>query len=422
MPIGPADCFRLYFEELDAQGIPYVLLHSHEDFPEKIASDVDYAVRTRDLARLPGLLNDLAQRHGWCLAHAIEPHIYALYMVAMDAGNPACFLQLDACGHYVESGCFLFSDAELLEDRRQLGGIFVTAPAVEFGYLLAKGLAKGKPFESFLPRLRQLNQIEPAGCEARFRKLLGEREGSLLEWFQQAPSEWHRLRRVLRRRHRCGPGDQLREAIRAVKRVVRPKGLCLALSGLNEPLTAAVLDRVGPLLQAPLFRSRQIYRLGTGAIRMVQSGHSCADTRGLESSGVLNAAVNALRLAGAYLALYFIKVFPAKVRNGLVVFGPRPGGFLCVPRSGGPGGGTWVARLLRRVLPRPDLMVMLAAPPEAMLSPDKEMNGGLRASGLREMRCEEPRCVLVSDQPPTDEVTRLVCQEVIKFLARRESH
>ncbi len=78
---GAAEFFGFYFPELDARGIPFVILHSCESFPQQIPTDVDYAVRTSDLTKLAGtgLAKDLAESHGWRLAHVIEPHVYALH-------------------------------------------------------------------------------------------------------------------------------------------------------------------------------------------------------------------------------------------------------------------------------------------------------------------------------------------------------
>jgi hypothetical protein len=51
MSCPPEELFGVYFNELEKRGVPYVILHSWESFPDRIASDVDYAVRSEDLAR-----------------------------------------------------------------------------------------------------------------------------------------------------------------------------------------------------------------------------------------------------------------------------------------------------------------------------------------------------------------------------------
>ena len=430
----PAEFFRLYFRELDARGIPFVILHSYESFPQRIATDVDYAVRTSDLTKLAGLAKDLAESHGWRLAHVIEPHVYALCMVVIDTENPRCFLQLDACGHYVEGGCLLFSDHELLKDRIRFGDFFVPAPAMEFGYLLAKTLAKGKQIEPSLPRLRKLEQASPAGCEARFRQLLGETEGAVCEWLKRPSLEWQRLRRPLLRRRRIGLGDALCEVVRAVKRTVRPKGLHLALLGFDDKLACAVLDRVGPVIQAPLFRQSQIYRFSPGPVEIDYLEDSSDGIRAAKKRGLLAASANALCLAGSYVALYLAKVVPAKVRNVLVIFAPSPDDLFLAPARYGLEKPAWLGRLLSRMLPRADLTIILGAPPrearESDTGPSSVAGALLRRVDQKELQRRwlaaqelaerDPHCIVVSDQQPVGELTHVVCREVIEFLARRE--
>ena len=69
MLFSPADFFNLYFSELDRLSIPYVVLHSYEELPNKIDSDIDYAVLTRDLPRLAGIQRRLAES---CSAMPVE--------------------------------------------------------------------------------------------------------------------------------------------------------------------------------------------------------------------------------------------------------------------------------------------------------------------------------------------------------------
>ncbi len=418
---GPAEFFRLYFRELDARDIPFVILHSYESYPQQIATDVDYAVRTSDLTKLAGLAKDLAESHGWRLAHVIEPHVYARCMVVVDPENPHCFLQLDACGHYVEGGCFLFSDHDLLKDRIRFGDFFVPAPAMEFGYLLAKTLAKGKQIQSSLPRLRRLEEASPAGCEARFRQLLGEIEGDVCEWLKRPAIEWQRLRKPLLRRRRFGLGDKLREVVRATRRTVRPKGLHLALLGFDDKLASKVLDRVGPVIQAPLFRHRRIYRFSSGPAEIDYLEGSSFGSRAAKEPSLLAASANALRLAGSYVALYLAKVVPAKVRNVLVIFAPSPDDLFIAPARHGLKKAAWLGRLLSRILPRADLTIILGAPPKEARESDtgrKELQR--RWLAAQELAERDPNCIVVSDQQPLGELTHVVCREVIEFLALRE--
>src|SRR5690348_2808979 len=119
MRFSSTQFFRLFFSELGRLDIPYVILHSYERFPELVASDVDFAVRTGDLHKLVGIQFALAESNGWKLAHAVEGRLYAIYSVVVDPEEPQDFLQLDGCGHYAERNCLFLEDTILLGGRRR---------------------------------------------------------------------------------------------------------------------------------------------------------------------------------------------------------------------------------------------------------------------------------------------------------------
>src|SRR5262249_17758538 len=139
---------------------------------------------------------------------------------------------------------------------------FKATPAVEFGYLLAKALAKGTPIQEVLPRLERLWQGEPAGCEAKLERLFGKLEGDFKGWAALSAPEWERLRHAALRKHLFGLGNRFREALRAARRVARPKGLHLALLGPEGPVTTELLERLGPMIQGPFFRSPRVFQFG----------------------------------------------------------------------------------------------------------------------------------------------------------------
>ena len=292
MPITPGDLLQRFFDELEREALPYVMLHSYERLPE-IASDVDYAVLTRDLPRLAGIQRRLAEAQGWRLAHAIVPHVHALYTVLMDPQDPRSFLQLDACGHYVESGARLIEDVALLQNRRRHGKVFIPRPEIEFRYLLTKALGKPKPIAPLLPRLEQLWKSAPAEVEGQFLALLGDDVPPVKEWFSKPPELWEQLREKMLERHRFGWGDKLAEVGRLARRVIRPKGLVLGFAGPESAVCAEVIERVGDLIQGALFRRKLVLRLPSG------------------------------RAPGVSARL--TQILPAKVRNELVIMEDRSG-------------------------------------------------------------------------------------------------
>ncbi len=127
---GAREFFRAFFSELEAREIPYAILHGGDALPDRIDSDIDFAVQEADLAKLGPLIAGLAREHGWVVAQRWQHEVSAIYTVVIDPNAPAQHLALDACSHFCRAGCFLVRDTVLLARRaRHPNGFFVTSAA-----------------------------------------------------------------------------------------------------------------------------------------------------------------------------------------------------------------------------------------------------------------------------------------------------
>ena len=414
--------FRLFFGELERLDIPYVLLHSYERFPEFIGSDVDFAVRTSDLHKLPGIQLVLAESQGWKLAHMVAARLYAIYSVVIDPEEPQDFLQLDACGHYVERNCLFFEDTVLLGSRRRFGEFYVPAPAVEFCYVLARALSKSQSMDPRMSRLRELWQREPEQTEEQFRVLFGPRERTVEEWFGQPPSQWAALRPRLLQRNQFGWRDRAREAFRAWRRITRPAGLHLAVLGPDGVGKSTLLERFGPSLERPFFRRQLLFHFRPKVFGRDEAGAPVTDPHGQRPRSHLAGWAKLVFYFVDQLFGYVLKVFPAKVRSELIIFCRDFDDVLIDPhRYRFPGAGR-LARCLRWLLPRPDLTIVLDAEPEQIVARKAELaleEVRRQRLALRELAAQSPRYVLVSGAASPDAVARAACREVIQFLAQR---
>ncbi len=423
MRFSSSDFFRLFFKELERLGIPYVILHSYDRFPEEIGSDVDYAVLTGDLPNLAGIQSDLAEGQGWCLAHGIESHIYTYSSVVIDAKEPRSFLQLDACSHYVEGQCFFLEDTVLLNERRRLRDFYVPAPAIEFSYLLAKAFGKFQPIPPRLARLRDLWEREPAKTEEQFRNLCGTAQHTLAEWFDRPAADWERLRRVVLKRNRYGWRQRAGESLRSVNRVRRPAGLHLVLLGSDGSGKSTLLELIGPLLERPLFRRQLVFHFRPKVFEADKNVAPVTDPHGKPPRSRSAGLAKLFYYFADHLAGYFGRVLPAKVRNELIIFCRSFDDLLIDPRRYRLHNAGWLARLLAWVLPRADLTFVLDGEPEQLHARKPELSlEELRRQrmALKRLAANRPQHVLVSSAQPPEEVAREVCREVIGFLAQRE--
>ena len=422
MPFSSTQFFRLFFSELERLNIPYVILHSYEGYPDAVPSDVDFAVRISDLPKMPAIQLALAERHGWKLAHTIEARLYAIYSVIIDPEEPQNFLQLDACGHYVERNCLFLKDAALLEGRRRFGEFYVPAPAVEFCYLLARTLSKSQALEPRMSRLRELWQREPEQTEQQFHVLFGPTQLRVEEWFHQPTVQWLTLRLTLLARHRLGWRDQVREAVRAYKRITRPAGLHLAVLGPDGVGKSTLLERLGPMLEKPFFRRQLLFHFRPKVFGRSDEGTPVTDPHGQRPRGWLASWAKLIFYFFDQLLGFVLKVLPAKMRNELIIFCRDFDDVLIDPRRYRFSRAGWLARCLRWFLPRAELTILMDAEPEQIVARKAELPlEELRRQrlALRDLAARNPRYVVVPAAPTPDAVARTACREVINFLAER---
>lgn len=181
--LAKADFFSLYFHSLGEQGIEYAILHTYDDYPSLIHSDIDFCVSDTKLMDVVTSLSAFCNTNGWRLIQVLQHEVKAFFCVCVSKKNPADFLQLDVCSHYMRQGKLLLEDRELLKgaDLFKDRGFRVPASRAELSYILWKAAAKDKSYESIEPRVLELltatemqNQEEEFNCLARMLRLDGQ--------------------------------------------------------------------------------------------------------------------------------------------------------------------------------------------------------------------------------------------------------
>jgi len=226
--------FNAYWSALDARGWTAVVLHSWQDFPERIASDIDYAVTGMGSGELLRFLANFSRARGWRLVQVIEHEPGAFYCLCIQADSPFAWLALDVTWDYRRLGHLLVRSEILVSNRRRVAGksFAVPAPGGEFCYTLAKGAAKGKDFSLMRDRLAELLAEDSSECCRAAERAFGDdfpagsgdvaHLAALADWFAQASC----FRAV-----RAGRKLRIREISRYLRRILRPTGFWLTHPG-----------------------------------------------------------------------------------------------------------------------------------------------------------------------------------------------
>ena len=369
-----ADVLRILFRALTDEGVRYCVLHSYDGRTE-LSSDLDLVVHLHDTGKLSGVIRALAAE-GYQWIHRINYAVNANYLVfAWWSEGALKSISIDIISEHRRANLMLANTDSLLQQRRERDGVWVSAPAVEFSYLLAKEILKGVLDERRELRLRALAAAVGDAEALRVAAALfgASRARAVVDACRAAnlralaPS----LERHLRRSQPVATLAAIcRDRVRLVRRWLRPTGLFVALLG---PDGAGKSTLVNSLLAQPAgFRRFRVFHWRPMALWHRQQDHA-ADRP--HNQRVRPAWSSMLRLVAHFIDYwvgYWTIVRPAIARTGLVVFDRYFDDVIADPVRYRYGGPKWWPRLLRRMTPRPDVMLILDASEDVLLSRKQE--------------------------------------------------
>jgi thymidylate kinase len=404
---------------LERSGVHYCVLHGWEQMGEGSASDLDLAVRPQDLGLVESLL--YGWQGAWCvqlLQHESSGYYFVLLVAAAGSAMSPVFLRLDLATDYRRDGRRLLSSAELLSGRRREQRIWVSSPATEFSYLLLKRVLKRDARPVQLQRLRTLAvQLGPQAyvTASRFFGLsLGRR---LLSWISRG--DWEALqqnlqllgRRLRRRAVLRDPSSVFdywpAELRRIWRRWLRPAGLFVAVLG-PDGSGKSTLIRELPAVLGGAFRRSDAFHLRP---RLLLAGKGEKATEDPHGRFPRSGPASFLKLL--YLLLdcslgYLLRVRPRLACSSLVLFDRYFPDLLADPLRYRHGGPTALTRLVSRLVPRPDLTLVLDVPIERLRERKREVSlaeARRQRAAYRTLAAELPNAVLLDGGRTPPQVT-----------------
>jgi hypothetical protein len=258
--VSVTDFFDSYWKELENREWQAIVLHTWEDLPRIIKSDVDYAVKGPSPRDLLSFLANFSRSKGWRLVQVIEHEPSAFYCVCIRKRSPHVHLDLDVTWNYRRMGHHLVGSDILFDGKRKIPGksFAVTSPGAEFTYLLAKAAAKGKDFPSLRERLAQLLLEDPEGCQRLSSEAFGDvpkftyDDSNPLDrwalWFAESPRF-----KALRAGRRIG----VREISLYLRRILHPTGFKISTSGMiSDDDIRSLIDTLAPAFRRVVVRPR----------------------------------------------------------------------------------------------------------------------------------------------------------------------
>jgi len=365
------------FEEMSQLNIRYCVLHSADKLPDALVSDLDLVVHPDDRRRLHLLLTRLTE-NGFSLIQDLEYAVNGRFLIfSWFAGGRVLSAAVDVVTEHRRDGLVLASAQAMLSGRRKIRSIWVSHPRVELHYLLAKSILKST-ISHHGDRLCQLaNELGNEQAEIVAAELLGRKVAS--EVVERCKAETlseitPTLRRALRRsalwrRPFACALHKARNSLRLGRRLIHPAGLMVVVLGPDGAGKSTLLE--GLVRSTPGFRKHVSFHWRPRLIGK-RAQHGPRNGRELPPHNWWRSSARLVMHVADYCLGYICSVRPCITRTALVTFDRYYEDVLADPARYRYGGSMSLAKALRALIPRPDLILVLDASEEIILSRKQE--------------------------------------------------
>jgi thymidylate kinase len=381
-------------EILDESGIACSLLRGQHGRTSRVGGDVDIVTPAPRSARFASALSRASQQLGVLLVGFVDHDAARSFVLARRRNGSHSFLHLDAWPDPDVRSHHFYAGDELLRHGRREHSLWVPSTAIEFGCLLTRRIAKGALGEPDAARLSELYARDRSGCEREMARFWGpDTVGEIALAADSA--RWDDVRaglgrlraELLRREVR---GDLVGSASRRMtSALIRLERLMCPSSGLHvvflgpdgsgkSTLIEAVAREIGGAFSGTSLRTvaPSLSQLRDGSYRTAapQKGDPrAARPQGLSAHPLVPSLVKIAFWLFYYAVLYQFTIRTELARGRLVLSHRYLLDALVDPKRYRYGGPRWVLGLLWRIVPKPDVVLLLDAPADVVLSRKAEL-------------------------------------------------
>ena len=432
-----ARAVRAAFELLAEQGVAYCVAGRTELLPDHPESDIDIIVGAADMARVSDLMRAVAERVDGRIVQCLRHERGAWYYVVAMAGGEGCprYLTLDWCGDYVRRGRLLLSAEDMLRDRRMAQDahgtdrcFLVAAPQMEFIYYLLKKIDKRSLSEVQGAHLSDAFALAPEAAQKQLFRFFSARSRQQLT-DAAASGDWAPVRSKLallqREIHRAARRSSVRgwvgDTQRMIFRLRHPTGLHVVILGPDGSGKSTVATHLAPCV-APMFRHVREYHLFPSTPKNRGGSTPVTDPHGSPARGWGSSIAKIVVWQGRYLLGWLTTLYPAKVRSTLLLFDRYYHDLLIDPRRYRFRGPMRLARWVGRMVPAPDLWLVLDAPPQILQRRKQEVppaETARQSEAYRQLAARLRNAHIIDATQPLERVVAAAADAIVTCMERR---
>jgi len=184
--------------------------------------------------------------------------------------------------------------------------------------------------------------------------------------------------------------EWIRELLSRAPRMLEVHGLSLTLLGPDGAGKSTLAAALAECL-APLFRATEVHHLRFGIILRARPGGNVREPHALPARKPLLSSVQPIAWWLEYTAAFLGRVLPSMLRCSLLIFDRHAVDLLVDPRRYRYGGPTWLANAVTRLIPSPELILLLDADAHTLRQRKQELD-----EAETQRQCEAYRALVSS--------------------------
>lgn len=367
------------FQVLEEEAVHYCVLHGYGEYPTRVPSDVDLLIpKGISTRRLAQILHSNRHRLGAQIVQWFDDGAIFIVLAADQEHASPPMLQLHVSRNYAMAGRIFLSGEQIIQSRQRRGSFWVPAPAMEFAGVLINRICKNKLSDEHADRLSILFSQDPTGCSANVDRFVSAETARLITNAAKAEN-WERVRRlmpILRREllhSRNTKADApLAGFARRVRRWIRPKnGLHVVFLGPDGVGKSTVIETFQRDLEHAFLRSA--YMTFAPSLIPAKLAPKKSTPHELPPRSLPASYVKAAWWLICYTFGYFASVHTILARGGLVVNHRYLIDAIVDQKRYRYSGPVRLLRWIWAIAPKPDLVLLLDAPPEVIRKRKSEL-------------------------------------------------
>lgn len=430
-----SDLVTAVFRQWRANGIEFLILRNYEGLPRDTTNDIDVLVNPSAAARAEALLVDTARQSGYRLHNRAE-----FVPVSLFFHHPETLqqIQFDLFPGLFWRGFELLPARALLERRVDRGLFFIPHPAHEaVNNLLTRQIFWGRVKDTYKPGIRAGFQQHPEEVRAQLAQMFGTRLANRLlddvqagRWAEAEARTGAMRRQLILRRLARQPWRTFRRLFRDSRRfagrLLRPPGITVVLLGADGSGKSTVAEGLTEALRGTFQPNKSLRVHWKPAVFLRRRRAERPPTTDPHGQPPRGRAASLAALLYHWLEFFvgvWTQFLPVRFRNGLVLIDRYHYDFVVDPRRYRLNAPPALARALFRLIPAPDLVFVLDAPPEVLRARKAEVSEAetrRQCEAFRTLAAELPNARILDATLPVETVVRHAVREVLGFLEARQ--